>query len=262
MATVYVLPVTGPFKLSGAIILIVTLAITLFIGSRIGLSVCVFLSFIILALPFWYPLVQSNTNFLPASYSPIVFTLLLIMLTVVTGYIRDQVVTTYGKHAELAERLQQLVAVDTETWLDNDERFLLEVQAEFDRIQRHGGQFTVILYQIPGLRGFESRHGKTEYEWFLNYFSDQLHLLTRRTDKKYRIDVETFGLVMPLTPIDEAGEVMSRLDEVLKEYELLSGDFLTFDSRLTSLTMNLQEGTERINEVIRLVRHLQTNEND
>ena len=152
------------------------------------------------------------------------------------------------------EKVRQLIAVDPETWLDNGERFRMDVEAERDRLIRHGGTFVVSFIRLPELVTFEKTHGRTEYEWFLNFFSDELHEATRRTDKKYRISTDTFAIIFPQTSLENAQLVHERMKPLLAVYELQSGEPMTFTCADQFFEVNFENSVTAVEAILRSER--------
>lgn len=146
-------------------------------------------------------------------------------------------------------RVSQLIAVDPETGFDNRDRFLMDVAAERDRLVRNGETFVVAFITLPILDDFEKRYGSSEYEWFLDYFSDELHEATRRTDKKYRVAQDTFAMIFPQTSTESAQIVQERIRPLLLDYSLQNGKALTVSCSDRMFEVNLENSSIRLEEI-------------
>ncbi|MFN4215268.1 GGDEF domain-containing protein [Exiguobacterium sp.] len=223
----------------GFLILPVIVVSSLAFGMRAGLSISVtLLVFLFIYFQSFAPLNdQGEIQFF--NWRGIGFTTLLLILSVVSGRIHHLVKRVQLSRYALEERARQLIAVDPETWLDNAERFQMDVNSERDRLVRHGGTFAVSFIQFDDLTRFQATYGRTEYEWFLNYFSDELHKATRRTDQKYRIAHDTFAIIFPYTSPEAAQVVHDRIRPLLEDYELQSGEHvrLTYEDMFYEVTL-------------------------
>lgn len=189
----------------------------------------------------------------PATTAQLYMLLLFAVMTGLSYWL--QVILFHAQCAlKVAEaRVSQLIAVDPETGFDNRDRFLMDVEAERDRLIRHGETFVVSFITLPILNHFEKRYGSSEYEWFLDYFSDELHEATRRTDKKYRVAQDTFVMIFPRTSIENAQIVHERIRPLLLEYSRQNGDSLTVECSEKSFEVNLENATIRLEEIYRYV---------
>lgn len=234
----------------GFLILPVIVVSSLAFGMRAGITISVtMLVFLFICFQSFAPLnEQGEVQFF--NWRGIGFTSLLLILSVVSGRIHHLVKRVQLSRYALEERARQLIAVDPETWLDNAERFRMDVNSEHDRLVRHGGTFTVSFIQFDNLKRFEAKHGRTEYEWFLNYFSDELHRATRRTDQKYRIDRDAFAIIYPYTSPEAAQVVHDRIRPLLDHYELQSGEHVSLTYEDTFYEVTLENATVMVDAIL------------
>ncbi|WP_138859446.1 GGDEF domain-containing protein [Exiguobacterium mexicanum] len=231
--------------LLGYLILPTIILSSLIFGMRAGLTLSVTLLLFLFIYFRWFASIYEAGNVQFFNARGISFTILLLVMSILSGLVHQLV-----KHAQLSRlEARQLVAVDSETWLDNAERFRMDLNAERDRLIRHGDAFTVSFIQIHELRRFEGRFGRTEYEWFLNYFSDELHLATRRTDHKYRVALDTFAIIYPHTSPEAARVVHDRIRPLLEQYELQSGEHMSLTHEHTFYDVNRENGKAVVDEI-------------
>ncbi|MCT4782259.1 MULTISPECIES: GGDEF domain-containing protein [Exiguobacterium] len=223
----------------GLLILPVIVVSSLAFGMRAGLTISVTLLIFLFIYFLSFAPVNDQGEVQFFNWRGIGFTILLLVLSVVSGLVHQLVKRVQQSRLALEERARQLIAVDPETWLDNAERFRIDVISERDRLVRHGGAFSVSFITIHEFSRFEEKYGRTEYEWFLNYFSDELHTATRRTDQKYRIAHDTFAILFPYTSPEAVQVVHDRLRPLLEHYELQSGEYetLTYDDSSYEVTL-------------------------
>lgn len=210
--------------LLGYLILPAIVLSSLIFGMRAGLTLSVTLLLFLFIYFRWFASIYEAGNVQFFNSRGISFTILLLVMSVLSGLVHQLVKNVQLSRLELEERARQLIAVDPETWLDNADRFRMDVNSERDRLIRHGGSFAVSFIQLHELINFEERYGRTEYEWFMNYFSDELHMATRRTDQKYRVAQDTFAIIFPYTSPAAAQVVHDRIRPLLEQYELQSGE--------------------------------------
>ncbi|MCT4776805.1 MULTISPECIES: GGDEF domain-containing protein [Exiguobacterium] len=236
--------------LLGYLILPAIVLSSLIFGMRAGLTLSVTLLLFLFIYFRWFASIYEAGNVQFFNGRGISFTILLMVMSVLSGLVHQLVKNVQLSQLELEERARQLVAVDPETWLDNAERFQMDLNAERDRLIRHGDAFAVSFIQIQELRHFEERYGRTEYEWFLNYFSDELHLATRRTDHKYRIALDTFAIIYPYTSPEAVRVVHDRIHPLLEQYELQNGEHVSLMFEDTFYDVNRENGNAVVDEII------------
>lgn len=181
----------------------------------------------------------------------IIFLLTVTMLiTTALSYLLNHRLYTYQLAQREAEvKVRQLIAIDPETLFDNSDRFRLDVETERDRLIRHGGSFSVSIIHLNEFVDFEKLYGQTEYEWFLNYFSDELHMATRRTDQKYRIAIDAFAIIFPYTSPESAQVVHERIRPLLEQYELQSGEHVALTYEDTFYEVTRENCNSVVNEI-------------
>lgn len=213
----------------GFVILLIIVIASLFFGMRAGMTISVALLLFLFIYFRWFAPVYLEGSIQFYNLTGLSFTALLLMMSIVAGLIHELAQHVQLSQHALQEKARQLIAVDPETWLDNAERFQMDLTAERDRLVRHGGTFSVSFIHLNDFAHFEEHYGQTEYEWFLNYFSEELHLATRRTDHKYRIAQDTFAIIFPYTSPEAARVVHERIRPLLDQYELQNGNQITLD---------------------------------
>ncbi|WP_214843264.1 GGDEF domain-containing protein [Exiguobacterium sp. s150] len=245
-----ILLVESDSGLLGLLILPVIVVSSLAFGMRAGLTISVtLLVFLFIYFQSFAPLnAQGEVQFF--NWREIGFTTLILMLSVVSGLVHQLVKRVQQSRLALEERARQLIAVDPETWLDNAERFQMDVNGERDRLVRHGGVFSVSFITFDDFDRFEQTYGRTEYEWFLNYFSDELHGATRRTDQKYRIAHDTFAIIFPHTSPEAAQVVHDRIRPLLEHYELQSGEHVRLTYEDTFYEVTLENATVMVDAIL------------
>lgn len=195
-----------------------------------------------------YFLIMMSGTTIPLNIQLLIL-LLFAMLTILAYLLQVGLFRSQFALSVAEARVSQLIAVDPETGFDNRNRFLMDLEAERDRLIRNSGTFVVTFVTLPLLNDFEKRYGRSEYEWFLDYFSDELHEATRRTDKKYRVASDTFAILFPQTSLENAQIVHERIKPLLQGYSRLDGEPLTIDCLDKSFEVTLENSFMSLDEI-------------
>lgn len=118
---------------------------------------------------------------------------------------------------------ERLASVDPETDLDCGWRFVAGAEAAFRRAQRHSETFAVLLLRIMYLEQFRRVYGEREAKHLVRTVADALRRWTRLSDQKFRLDFDTFALVLPNTSEAGAAALMTKLEQALSPHPLLEG---------------------------------------
>lgn len=234
----------------GYLILPAIVLSSLIFGMRAGLTLSVTLLIFLFSYFRWFSSIYEAGNVQFFNGKGISFTILLLVISILSGLVHQLVNTVQLSRHELEEQARQLIAVDPETWLDNTERFRMDLSAERDRLIRHGGSFSVSFIHLNDFARFEEHYGRTEYEWFLNYFSDEFHMATRRTDHKYRVAVDTFAIIFPYTSPKAAQVVHDRIRPLLEQYELQSGKHVSLTYEDTFYEVNRENCNTVVDKIV------------
>ena len=96
--------------------------------------------------------------------------------------------------------------IDDLTGLVNLRRFLEQLEAEFNRFQRYGDKFVVMLGDLDHFKAINDRFGQAAGDEVLIQFSTIAGSQIRKVDTLGRLGGEEFGVLLPHTTL-EAGLV-------------------------------------------------------
>ncbi len=109
------------------------------------------------------------------------------------------------------------------------------------------------MYKVDYLTEFRKLYGQKEYETFLSYFSQQLYNSTRTTDKKFRLSVEEFALILPHASEEHMSILTNRFRHMLGDYRTESGKIVTFTNHIAHYTVTKETEIESPAEILGLI---------
>lgn len=232
---IYILVQEGVSGLFLIVFLLLLITIALLGGPAIGLFSSLIFIFLVGSFLFYFAL--SNTSLLTSYEIPLLSTLLgygfsLIIFVMIAGQIHNRIIEQGKEERRLADEIKQFVAVDVDTGFDNKHRMALEIDAEMQRINRYGGTFTLILFQIDFYHEFVSLYGEKEHKNLLQSLSNKVREKTRSTDLKFRYAADRFALLLTNTSEESIEIVYAKLSESIKTHQLLTGKYITLSYRI------------------------------
>jgi diguanylate cyclase (GGDEF)-like protein len=109
------------------------------------------------------------------------------------------------------------------TGLFNHSYFYQQIELEFNRYLRYGTQFTLVLIDIDDFKEVNDIYGHREGDRILAEMGKTFLHLARDSDICARYGGEEFAVILPLTDIDEAGEIADRMRIELAKHKLSDG---------------------------------------
>ncbi len=130
---------------------------------------------------------------------------------------------------QLQTRLEELVAVDTETGLPNRRALFEKLEPEVSRSRRYNNPLSIILMRIDGLAEITASHGAAVRQQMLVAISHMLNDQMRWADFIGRLDEHDFLLVLPETTLEVTEQLTGKIQARLATLHLESGDDIPFE---------------------------------
>ncbi len=108
-------------------------------------------------------------------------------------------------------QLYALAVTDGLTKLYVRRYFDLRLREEFSLAQRHGGAFSVLLFDIDHFKKFNDTHGHQTGDMVLRQFAQLLRRNTRESDVCCRYGGEEMVIILPKASLSEAGQLADKL---------------------------------------------------
>jgi diguanylate cyclase (GGDEF)-like protein len=113
------------------------------------------------------------------------------------------------------ERLRHLAATDPLTGLANYRRLSETIESEIKRSERTARAFSVLIFDLNGMKRINDRHGHPAGNCALCCLADIFRTSCRSADTAARYGGDEFALVLPETDANEADAVGRRICERL-----------------------------------------------
>lgn len=133
----------------------------------------------------------------------------------VSGSLHESVDGMIERLSSLNTEIEDLIAVDEMTGLDNAKRFAFRVVEEISRCRRYGGEFSLVIVKIAFLEELEDVHGLRVQKLVVQKFAEALKSVKRLEDFLSRIGRDEFSFVVPNTPKEGADILKTRIRERL-----------------------------------------------
>lgn len=128
----------------------------------------------------------------------------------VLRYLIEQTVTSI-ENIDLHERVSEQAFTDALTGIPNHRRFSEWLEREVARVERAGGELSLILLDVDNFKAVNDRHGHLEGDRVLERIGRILAEESRADDLVARYGGEEFVMALPRTPRGEAVEAAERL---------------------------------------------------
>lgn len=248
-----------PIGREGIILFIISLLIIvigLTTGPITALSTTLLFNFLIGSILFWTYL--TNTFFIHVNISLFhlfLWTVIILLSSLVSGRLSILVKGILEENIQLQEQIRTLVAVDPVTGFDNEARMLVELELEYSRSKRYEVPFSILLLKINHLDQFKRLYGEKEHNELLKYIAKNIFRLSRMSDLKFRVENDTFALLLTNTPIRDIEVVVEKIDKELSVYQLENKKYINlsiiygyagFPSEFNSALEILEEAKEQV----------------
>jgi diguanylate cyclase (GGDEF)-like protein/PAS domain S-box-containing protein len=127
----------------------------------------------------------------------------------------ELIVEDITKQRELEDRLRQQAAKDPLTGLANYRHLAHVLDNEIKRSARTGREFSLLLFDVDGLKQINDRHGRVVGSQALCRVADVLCIFSRVIDTAARLGGDEFALVLPETGRSGAHDVARRIQHRL-----------------------------------------------
>ena len=225
----------APYGQTGVLLFILLLfvgAVGLFFGTIASLGVTLVLYFVIGSSYFWATLPASIVIQTEIPFFLLVIWMTGLLLTALfSGVCATRVTILFRQKELLEEQIRTVVATDPITGFDNASRLMFELEAEFSRSKRYSRTFSFLMFKMRNYDQFRQLYGEMEERRLLHHLSERIYAHTRKSDMRFRVDKDTFAIILTDTPFEHVHIVQEKIDEDIRTFRLRNNKLvtLTFD---------------------------------
>ncbi len=136
-------------------------------------------------------------------------------ITFLCGVMGNKVEKLYKDYERYKEAVENLVTIDIDSGFKNKSEFLRDLESEMSRRKRYEVPLTLLVVKLNYFEELETIHGKDNMIKVVKNIASKIVKTTRITDDKYRIENDTFSILLSNTNEDGAKIVKSKLKELL-----------------------------------------------
>ncbi len=124
------------------------------------------------------------------------------------------------KNAEMLEEMEHRARTDFLTGLPNHRSFQTTLAAELGRAQRHNHPLSLMIIDLDFLKDVNDRFGHPTGDMVIRSVGEIICRGCREFDVAARYGGEEFTVILPETPLEDAGRAAERIREMIAEYEM------------------------------------------
>ena len=128
--------------------------------------------------------------------------------------------------------IEELVRIDDLTGFRNKKDFTLNMEEEIHRVNRYGGELSLLLINIESFESVNKLFGLDQGNQFLKYLSEFVVEVTRNVDKHYRISEDQFAIILPNTGLEGA--------EMLKDRFIAELDYMEIQTKSDKKNLDIE----------------------
>ncbi len=129
-----------------------------------------------------------------------------------SGYLGNYTKDIFSKLDFYTDNIDEYITIDVVTHFKNAKAFYIELKEEIDRTKRYENEFfSIVLIKINYLNEFKSIYGLKQMNKLLGNISEEILSLLRTSDKKYKIEYDTFALILPSTDLVGGNKLKDRI---------------------------------------------------
>lgn len=135
--------------------------------------------------------------------------------TFICGVMGSKVEVLYNENQKYKEALKNLVTIDIDSGFKNKSEFLRDLESEMSKSKRYKVPLTLLIVKLNYFEELEAIHGKENMVKIVKNIASKIVKTTRITDDKYRIEKDTFSILLSNTNEEGAKIVKNKLKELL-----------------------------------------------
>ncbi|KEJ00680.1 diguanylate cyclase [Clostridium botulinum A2B7 92] len=138
----------------------------------------------------------------------------------ISGKLSENINLIQSINTRLQKEYRDLITIDKTTGLSNLKGFYIDLDREMSKAKRHKLNLSLMIVKIQYYDGLNAILGEKKMEEILKITSNVITLEIRGEDISYKLNKDTFAILMPSTNIQGAEVVKNRIKESISEENL------------------------------------------
>ncbi|ACQ53125.1 GGDEF domain-containing protein [Clostridium botulinum] len=138
----------------------------------------------------------------------------------ISGKLSENINLIQSINTRLQKEYRDLITIDKTTGLSNLKGFYIDLDREMSKAKRHKLNLSLMIVKIQYYDELNAILGEKKMEEILKIISNVITLAIRGEDISYKLNKDTFAILMPSTNLQGAEVVKNRIKESISEENL------------------------------------------
>ncbi|KGO13156.1 GGDEF domain-containing protein [Clostridium botulinum] len=138
----------------------------------------------------------------------------------ISGKLSENINLIQSINTRLQKEYKDLITIDKTTGLSNLKGFYIDLDREMSKAKRHKLNLSLMIVKIQYYDELNAILGEKKMEEILKIISNVITLAIRGEDISYKLNKDTFAILMPSTNLQGAEVVKNRIKESISEENL------------------------------------------
>ncbi|BDB01218.1 GGDEF domain-containing protein [Clostridium botulinum] len=138
----------------------------------------------------------------------------------ISGKLSENINLIQSINTRLQKEYRDLITIDKTTGLSNLKGFYMDLDREMSKAKRHKLNLSLMIVKIQYYDELNAILGEKKMEEILKIISNVITLAIRGEDISYKLNKDTFAILMPSTNLQGAEVVKNRIKESISEENL------------------------------------------
>ncbi|ACO84698.1 GGDEF domain-containing protein [Clostridium botulinum] len=138
----------------------------------------------------------------------------------ISGKLSENINLIQSINTRLQKEYRDLITIDKTTGLSNLKGFYIDLDREMSKAKRHKLNLSLMIVKIQYYDELNAILGEKKMEEILKIISNVITLAIRGEDISYKLNKDTFAILMPSTNFQGAEVVKNRIKESISEENL------------------------------------------
>src|SRR5699024_6550945 len=91
----------------------------------------------------------------------------------------------------------------------------------------YGHTFAFLMFKMQNYEQFYQLYGADEERRLLHHISEEIYDHTRKSDQRFRVETDTFAILLTDTPVEHIEIVQKKVDDAIRTFRLKNNKLVT-----------------------------------